>query len=594
MSIHATNAFVNYWVDWFKAYAATKGNQTSGDQKTQIVSPAGTAVTVTGTAIDTNVVGAVSVEQPSGAKLHTIVDQGSIDATVSQSTGSNLHTVVDSGSLTVVQSTASNLKVDLSGTGANTTAIKVDGSAVSQPVIQDALALPNNSSTANINSGATWTGTAWDDTLGVNGIQVNIVADQNCTVYVDQSMDGLTSHITDSFKYVASKGGNSWTVQATASHVRVRVTNTSPTNTTSLIVQTVLCPIVDPLPRALAADGCLRVDVGEIESNGFLAPSLVTPTRSLKTTTSTRLIGASFSGAALDAAYWASSLGTGGTVTVASGEAVLSTGAAAANNATSVASVRTARYVASNPNYFRAVIVLPAVTTASGGNVNTRRWGAFDTNDGYYFEAVQTNPGTSPVLQLRSRKATVDSAAVTAFNGDLGYPVALDTNVHTYEIYWTNSAAWFFVDNEFLHKMTAPTATLTGTPHLKIGLSTTNSGGTQAANTLTCRVASICRLGLLTTQPTWLYQSGTTAGVSAKVGPGNLHRIIVGSQASTSVVTLYDNTSALAPVIFAFTYTQGPQANNQPFSLDFGGLPFYTGLFLVIATANSNVTLVYE
>lgn len=39
-----------------------------------------------------------------------------------------------SGTVTVQQSTASNLKVDLSGTGANTTAIKVDGSAVTQPV----------------------------------------------------------------------------------------------------------------------------------------------------------------------------------------------------------------------------------------------------------------------------------------------------------------------------------------------------------------------------------------------------------------------------------------------------------------------------
>ena len=39
-----------------------------------------------------------------------------------------------SGTVTVTQATASNLKVDLSGTAANATAIKVDGSAVTQPV----------------------------------------------------------------------------------------------------------------------------------------------------------------------------------------------------------------------------------------------------------------------------------------------------------------------------------------------------------------------------------------------------------------------------------------------------------------------------
>jgi len=40
---------------------------------------------------------------------------------------------ITSGTVTVQQSTAANLKVDLSGTAANATAIKVDGSAVTQP-----------------------------------------------------------------------------------------------------------------------------------------------------------------------------------------------------------------------------------------------------------------------------------------------------------------------------------------------------------------------------------------------------------------------------------------------------------------------------
>jgi hypothetical protein len=42
--------------------------------------------------------------------------------------------VISSGTTVVTQSTAANLKVDLSGTAANSTAIKVDGSAVTQPV----------------------------------------------------------------------------------------------------------------------------------------------------------------------------------------------------------------------------------------------------------------------------------------------------------------------------------------------------------------------------------------------------------------------------------------------------------------------------
>lgn len=61
---------------------------------------------------------AVLATQPTAANLN---------ATVAQPTAANLN-------CTVVQGTAANLKVDLSGTGANATALKVDGSAVTQPV----------------------------------------------------------------------------------------------------------------------------------------------------------------------------------------------------------------------------------------------------------------------------------------------------------------------------------------------------------------------------------------------------------------------------------------------------------------------------
>lgn len=53
------------------------------------------------------------------------------------------------GSVTVTQSTASNLKVDLSGTGANSTAVKVDGSAVTQPVSGTVTATPVATSLAH-------------------------------------------------------------------------------------------------------------------------------------------------------------------------------------------------------------------------------------------------------------------------------------------------------------------------------------------------------------------------------------------------------------------------------------------------------------
>jgi len=70
-----------------------------------------------------------------------------------------------------------------------------------------------NSSTANLDAAATFTGTS-QDTTGVAGIQVNLFTTQNCEVHVDQSMDGTNWDIIDSFDYWYSKGGASWTVQA--------------------------------------------------------------------------------------------------------------------------------------------------------------------------------------------------------------------------------------------------------------------------------------------------------------------------------------------------------------------------------------------
>jgi hypothetical protein len=85
---------------------------------------------------------------PAGTNVigHVIADTGSTTAVTSLPaipSGANVigHVIADTGSttavtgnVTVVQGTASNLKVDLSGTAANATAIKVDGSAVTQPV----------------------------------------------------------------------------------------------------------------------------------------------------------------------------------------------------------------------------------------------------------------------------------------------------------------------------------------------------------------------------------------------------------------------------------------------------------------------------
>lgn len=75
-----------------------------------------------------------------------------------------------SGTVTVQQSTASNLKVDLSGTAANTTALKVDGSAVTQPISAASLPLPSGAATAAKQPALGTAGSASTDVITVQGI----------------------------------------------------------------------------------------------------------------------------------------------------------------------------------------------------------------------------------------------------------------------------------------------------------------------------------------------------------------------------------------------------------------------------------------
>jgi hypothetical protein len=122
---------------------------------------------------------------------------------------------------------------------------------------QNVFASVLNSSSANINAGATFTGTG-ESSLGVAGIQVNTYLNQPHTVFVDQSADGSNWYITDSW-LVPSSFGDSRTIQATDSFYRVRVTNTGAGTATVVSVATALCPVVEALPRSLTSGGNLKV-----------------------------------------------------------------------------------------------------------------------------------------------------------------------------------------------------------------------------------------------------------------------------------------------------------------------------------------------
>ena len=454
------------------------------------------------------------------------------------------------------------------------------GVAAIQSVYTDA----HNSSVTPLNAGLTFTGTV-TSSLGIAGIQVSLKADQNCTVYVEQSPDGNIAHwdIVDSFNYYTTKPFGI-TVQAVASYLRVRVTNTSNVNQTYLRLQTCLCPIVETVPRVLDPDQLLQTTVGKI--TGRMGRVRVSPMGALKTGATVRLVGATFAGATVDTNFWTNTtvVGTGTSDQTTNPRCLTLLTGGTANSSIVVNSTRVARYIGAIPNYYRANVNAPAVSTTKG--TNTRRFGAFDANDGYFFLLVQAKGETAPTLSIVTRKATVDAPVATgSFNGDWGATYALDVNCHTFEIWWSNKNAYFFIDDVLLHTITSTVIPATTTQNLKVGMENTNSLTEDANNPLVVRSSTINRLGNLVTQPTWKYIHGAATTV-LKYAAGNLHSVVVNSNTGTTI-TLYDGTSALGNVICLIQ-------PNQICTLDYKGMPFYTGLYAVTVGSTIDCTIVYE
>lgn len=312
---------------------------------------------------------------------------------------------------------------------------------------------------------------------------------------------------------------------------------------------------------------------------GFLAE--MTPMGEVRTVSPFRLVGSTFSGNILDPNFWTAALGTGGSISQGSSQVVLSTGTTA-NNGVSLTSVRIARYVSGTSNRFRGVIQLADTGTLN----NTRRWGAFNTTDGAFFELSGTT------FKVVTRKGSVDTAVVSGgFNGTLGASYAPTTDATTFEIYWTNSKIFFVIGDEILHTVSALSATWSASINLPVRLENQNSGGSVSNVSMSCRVAAISRFGPSSTQPTSKYQAGTTTGIILKYGTGNLHGVVISGVNNNSVVNLYDNTAASGTLLWS---SGAMGALTTPFALEMHDVPFFTGLTLEITGANSNVFVAYE
>lgn len=291
-----------------------------------------------------------------------------------------------------------------------------------------------------------------------------------------------------------------------------------------------------------------------------------TPMDELRTVTTVRLVGSTFTGTTIDANFWTSTLANNGTAAQANGQ--ISLGSSTTNNGSSILqTTRRARYVAGSSNRFRATIQLGDL----GVTNNTRRWGMFDGTDGAYFELAGTTL-TACVIKGTTRVAVLALSAPT-------------TSATNYEIYITNTKVYFVVAGTLVATHTASAATWADTMNLPIRVDNINAGST-TNSTISVRVASIHRMGELHTNPNY-GRITTAATYNFKYGAGMLHRIVLNNPAGT-LITVYDDTAGTSNVLAIIS----APAQANPVTLEYG-IPFNNGL-KVVSTGTWDATVVLE
>ncbi|MCK5849066.1 MAG: hypothetical protein KAH01_07730 [Caldisericia bacterium] len=437
-------------------------------------------------------------------------------------------------------------------------------------VKQSILSSTDNSTTTNLASSATFTGTA-EETFGINGIQVYHYSDQPCTIYLDQSLDGTNWDVVDQFACLASTAYTE-TLISVAPYYRARVTNTGSLTTTVMRFATGMTPIINPLPRTLTEDARLKTETTLVGKENTGRHVFVSPTNTLNVNSNTRLIGTNFDGSTKDPNFWTETVTGTGSVAQA-GKITLATGVTA-NSTAQYETVRRARFVV---GYALRFLGLYCWTTV-GETDNVRRCGAYDTNDGWFFQL----DGSTFSIGIRS--ATVDTLVNSgSFNGNKGVnfaPVAAEK--YRMEIEWTPFGASFYIDGTLLHSIKPADMPI----HLSLParMENINSGGNTSDVSFVSRGSVVLREGELKTNATYKYITGVTTTV-LKRGAGQLHTIVNNDNAGT--LTIYDGESAagVTMAVIDLVKVLGTLTFDAPFS---------DGLTIALTGATAKITVVYE
>lgn len=491
-------------------------------------------------------------------------------------------------------------------------------------------------------------------TLGVNAVQLAIASDKNLVVYVDQGRTSSSFQVTDTYDYLTTKQFG-LTVQVVGTFVRVRIKNPDTVGNATVTIDTVLCPIVEALPRSLDASGYLQVDIKDNKDTyGFGAEN--TPNGDTRSVNPVRQAGVAFEGPTLDTNFWLTTLIAGGTVTQNNGRIDILTNTTA-NGVASLFSSRKARHIAGSSNLFRMAGRFGDTGTAN----NVRQFGAalasnytltitsaslaagdiYTDISGVQYTILITVTGVTATVfatgvptagaRTYTRVSGIGAATLTgsaftiastltdgfyfqlsgstfsvvtsiggshtavnsgSFNGDIGATYTTNTDMQTWEIYYNSTSVWFTINGVMLHKVVNAATPLSNTLTLHPFVRNGNINSSVTNVSMFLSSCTIKQLGPLETENTYRYISTATTTI-CKYGAGRLNKVIFGNPDAAQIITLRDGMSVSAPIIATLTnLAADPSTTHFHSSVEFN-CPFFNGL-TVVTSQTTPITVIYE
>lgn len=451
--------------------------------------------------------------------------------------------------------------------------------------IQHIIKIDGNSSNENIDAGEIWIGSP-TSTTGANLISITFNADQNCSIFIDQSDDGVNWDVSDIGYFTNFKRNFSLASRVVGLFFRVRVENTSSIATTELRLSTTIQPIGNVLPRSLCPmTGCLKTVVHNTsDSNNFNAEN--TPTGERRSSSISVIAGSPFDGDIIDNSFWSKEEINDGSIIIGDGKALVSTNTTA-NGAARLWSSQRGMYLPNNSNRFRS-----AAKFSAGNQDNITRLGVAygQTMPTITDAALFVQDGATSSLKIHVYKNGV-LTEITEFNGNLGSSIKNDNNIHVFEIYYSASSISFSYDNVLLHEIESTNNRWSNTSSLYIYADCVNANLATTYNSLSIESIGITRFGKFSGQHIYDYQSGEIASKVIKRSIGLLSSIVISNISNTSNVTFYDSTTASGDIIFS---TGGMSSQSIPLNINMKDIQFNNGLTLAITGAGCNVTTIYS